>query len=83
MTYTRERKAFAHLRDNCEDEVAAEYAAAVRTVLEQYSTTIYENRFVTGGAMVCSTPVQDDELIQCRTRETNRSKEADAFLASL
>ncbi|MGI9249722.1 MAG: hypothetical protein ACR2PR_00755 [Pseudohongiellaceae bacterium] len=51
MKFTKERKAFDHLRDNYEQEVAEEYILAVGTVLERYNTTIYENRFVTGGAV--------------------------------
>ena len=51
MSYTTERKAFAHLKNNCLPEVADEYVQAFKTVLERYNTTIHENRFVTGGTV--------------------------------
>ena len=51
MSYNSERRAFAHLKDNCPQAVSDEYVQAIKTVLERYNTTIYENRFVTGGAV--------------------------------
>lgn len=51
MTYRREQEAFQRLRNNCSEDVAREYETAIKTLLEQYNTTIYENRFVVGGAV--------------------------------
>ncbi len=49
--YTAERRAFDWLRTNCSTSARHEYEQAVRTLLERYNTTIYENRFVAGGAV--------------------------------
>lgn len=51
MSYTSERRAFKRLKDDCTPEAKAEYAAAIASLLGQYNTTLYENRFVVGGAV--------------------------------
>ncbi|MXX35311.1 MAG: hypothetical protein F4Z50_11190 [Gemmatimonadetes bacterium] len=42
---------FDRLRADCSDEVRTQYENAIRVLLERYNTTIYENRFVVGGAV--------------------------------
>ena len=51
MTYNAERKTFAALRENCSETAKVEYVHAIGIVLNQYNTSIYENRFVAGGAV--------------------------------
>ena len=53
MAYTEERRAFAQFKNALETnaQLKAEYEAAIASVLEEYNTSIYENRFVTGGAV--------------------------------
>lgn len=49
--YTAERRAFDWLRDTCPEAARRDYEQAIRTLVERYNTTIYENRFVVGGAV--------------------------------
>lgn len=51
MPYRVERESFKHLKQNVDGATLDEYAVAIKTVLERYNTTIYENRFVAGGAV--------------------------------
>ena len=51
MPYRAERESFKHLKQNVNAETLGEYSVAIKTVLERYNTTIYENRFVAGGAV--------------------------------
>ena len=49
--YTQEREIFERLKTNCSEDARHEYELAIHTLLEHYNTTIYENRFVVGGAV--------------------------------
>ena len=51
MAYNAERSAFKRLKEHCPPEALAEYQLAVATVLKDYNTTLYENRFIVGGAV--------------------------------
>lgn len=49
--YRAERRAFERLKTDCPPKARREYERAIRTLLERYNTTIYENRFIAGGAV--------------------------------
>lgn len=54
--YFAERRVFERLKNDCTDESKQEYELAIATLVERYNTTIYEttiyeNRFVVGGAV--------------------------------
>ena len=49
--YSQERRAFERLKSDCSPECKLEFEASVRTLVERYNTTIYENRFIVGGAV--------------------------------
>ena len=49
--YTAERRVFDRLKSDCSRTVRKDYQIAVKTLVERYNTTIYENRFVAGGAV--------------------------------
>lgn len=51
MPYNAERRYFDTLRNSLKPEIKTEYETAVSTLLNLYNTTIYENRFVVGGAV--------------------------------
>ncbi len=51
MSFNSERRAFATLLECYSQDALDEYVTAIRTLLERYNTTIYENRFVVGGAV--------------------------------
>ena len=46
-----ERRAFERLKADCSREGKEEYELAFYKLLERYNTTIYENRFITGGVV--------------------------------
>lgn len=46
-----ERKYFKILKKQSPPAAVAEYEDAVRKLLEEYNTTVYENRFIVGGAV--------------------------------
>lgn len=50
-TYYAERGYFSGLKQNASPQAVAEYEQAVKILLERYNTTIYENRFIVGGAV--------------------------------
>lgn len=50
-SYRSERRAFDRLKADCTDETRREYEAALKVLVERYNTTIYENRFIAGGAI--------------------------------
>ncbi|MCY4419054.1 MAG: hypothetical protein OXB93_04300 [Cytophagales bacterium] len=50
-SYTAERRVFDRLKSGCSDQAKLEYELAFNTLIERYNTTIYENRFITGGAV--------------------------------
>ena len=50
-TYTAERRAFSRLKSDCSEESKLEYESAIAVLIERYNTTIYENRFIVGGAV--------------------------------
>lgn len=49
--FTQERRVFDRLRSDCSVTAQREYELAVQTLVERYNTTIYENRFIAGGAV--------------------------------
>lgn len=49
--YMQEQRVFNRLKQDCTLETKQEYELAISTLLERYNTTIYENRFVAGGAV--------------------------------
>ena len=49
--FTSERRVFDRLKADCSSAAQGEYEEAIATLLERYNTTIYENRFVVGGAV--------------------------------
>ena len=51
MNYQAERDCFAFFKKNISDEGLKEYEAAIRDLHTRYNTTIYENRFIAGGAV--------------------------------
>ena len=51
MSYQQEYRAFKLLKTECSQQAKEEYELALRTLLERYNTTIYENRFTVGGAV--------------------------------
>ena len=51
MNYERERNCFYHLKNNLKPEARAEYERGVGNLIQIYNTTIYENRFLTGGVV--------------------------------
>lgn len=51
MNFETERRCFYHLRDHLSDEAKAEYERGVGNLIQIYNTTIYENRFLTGGVV--------------------------------
>jgi len=46
-----EKRVFDRLKSDCTVEAIQEYELAIATLIERYNTTIYENRFVVGGAV--------------------------------
>ena len=50
-TFFAERRAFDRLKSDCSKEAQFEYEEAVSILIERYNTTIYENRFIVGGAI--------------------------------
>jgi hypothetical protein len=51
QSYASERRAFERLKSDCSDRAKREYELAFNTLMERYNSTIYENRFITGGAV--------------------------------
>lgn len=53
MAFTEERRAFSDFRAGLERDktLREEYELAIASVVRDYNTSIYENRFVTGGAV--------------------------------
>ena len=49
--YRVERRAFDRLKADCPRSARKEYELAIHTLLERYNTTIFENRFIAGGAV--------------------------------
>lgn len=49
--YTAERRVFDRLKSDCSRTVKNDYQVAVKKLVELYNTTIYENRFIVGGAV--------------------------------
>ena len=49
--YKQEQRVFRRLREDCTENAKQQYEQAVSEVLGSYNTTIYENRFVVGGAV--------------------------------
>ena len=49
--YRAERRIFDRLRDDCSIESRQAYELAIKTLIERYNSTIYENRFIVGGAV--------------------------------
>ncbi len=51
MPFNAERRYFDTLKGSLTLETKTEYEAAISTLINRYNTTIYENRFVVGGAI--------------------------------
>ncbi len=51
MKYYKEYAAFEQLKLSCSESAKSVYVDAVRLLIEQYNTTIPENRFIVGGAV--------------------------------
>ena len=51
MRFNSERRVFNRLQQDCSDEAKQEYEEVLRILVERYNTTVYENRFVVGGAV--------------------------------
>ena len=49
--YRVERRAFERLKADCPRDARLEYELAIQTLIERYNTTIFENRFIVGGAV--------------------------------
>ena len=49
--YRAERRVFDRLVADCTEQARQEYEDAVAILAQRYNTTIYENRFVVGGAV--------------------------------
>ncbi len=49
--YAIEQRVFARLCSDCSAEAKTEYEQALAILAQRYNTTIYENRFVVGGAV--------------------------------
>lgn len=49
--YMAERRVFDRLKADCPREARMEYELAIQTLIERYNTTIFENRFIAGGAV--------------------------------
>lgn len=49
--YRVERRAFERLKADCPRKARREYELAIQTLIERYNTTIFENRFIAGGAV--------------------------------
>lgn len=71
---------FSRLKNDCSKEVQAEYEEALRRLVERYNTTIYENRFIVGGAVEVFTGALLRSVgIEC-TVYSNISKSGDILL---
>ena len=51
MRYSAEQRAFERLKKDCSPNSKQEYELAISVLVERYNTTIYENRFIVGGAV--------------------------------
>ncbi|MXZ43695.1 MAG: hypothetical protein F4Z01_01750 [Gammaproteobacteria bacterium] len=51
MSFSSERGVFNLLKEECSDKGKLEYEQALRVLVDQYNTTIYENRFIVGGVV--------------------------------
>lgn len=49
--FRQEFRVFRRLKSNCSEEAKVEYETAIAMVQRRFNTTIYENRFVVGGAI--------------------------------
>ena len=49
--FRQEQRAFLRLKSDCSVQAQQEYELAISTLLERYNTTIFENRFIVGGAV--------------------------------
>ena len=49
--FRQELRVFNRLNSDCSDEAKSEYETAIALVQQRFNTTIYENRFVVGGAI--------------------------------
>ena len=78
--FRQEQRAFQRMKQDCSVEVRQEYELAVATLLERYNTTIYENRFIAGGAVeVFTYALLRSVGIDC-TLYGNQSKSGDILL---
>ena len=49
--YMQEKRAFDCLKSSCPETVKGQYEVGINALLQYYNTTIYENRFIVGGAV--------------------------------
>ena len=49
--YRIEWQFFKTLKSDCSSEARCEFELAIKALVDQYNTTIYENRFIVGGAV--------------------------------
>lgn len=49
--YRQELRVFNRLKSDCSNEARKEYEQAISILQQRYNTTIYENRFIVGGAV--------------------------------
>ena len=49
--YMQEKRAFDCLKSSCPEAVKGQYELGISALLQYYNTTIYENRFIVGGAV--------------------------------
>lgn len=79
-SYRYEREVFDVLRRTCSKDCKKEYERAVKTLIYRYNTSVYENRFVVGGALeVFTLGLMRTVGIQCKLI-SDRSTGADILL---
>lgn len=80
QSYAIERRVFERLKSDCSDRAKREYELAFNTLMERYNSTIYENRFITGGAVeVFTCALLRSVGIDC-TLYADQSKSGDILL---
>lgn len=78
--YAQEQRAFDFLKSACPEAAKGEYEVAVNALLQYYNTTIYENRFIVGGAVeVFTYAILRATGISC-TLYADQSKSGDILL---
>ena len=79
-SYRYEREIFDVLKRTCSKDCKKEYERAVKTLIYRYNTSVYENRFVVGGALeVFTLGLMRTVGIQCKL-VSDRSTGGDILL---